>query len=44
LQCPEQTVDFIDASAYLRQLFRRPAIVRLGLLIHISGHAMRKPL
>jgi hypothetical protein len=42
LQCPQQTIDFVDASAYLRHLRRRPGIVRLGLLILISGHAMRK--
>jgi hypothetical protein len=41
LQCPQQTVDFVDASAYL-QLSRRPGIVRLGLLMLISGHAMRE--
>jgi hypothetical protein len=41
-QCPQQTIDFVDASAYLRQLSRRPGIVRLGLLILVSGHAMRK--
>jgi hypothetical protein len=35
-------MDFVDANAYLRQLSRRPGIVRLGLLIPISGHAMRK--
>jgi hypothetical protein len=37
-------MDFVDASAYLGQLFRRPGIVRLGLLIRICGHAMRKRL
>jgi hypothetical protein len=42
LQCLQQPIDFVDASAYLRQLSRRPGIVRLGLLIRISGHAMRK--
>jgi hypothetical protein len=35
-------MDFVDASAYLRQLSRRPGVVRLGLLILISGHALRK--
>jgi hypothetical protein len=35
-------MDFVDASAYLRQLSRRPGIVRLGLLILIAGHAIRK--
>jgi hypothetical protein len=35
-------MDFLDASAYLRQLSRRPGIVSLGLQILISGHAMRK--
>jgi hypothetical protein len=44
LQCPQQTIDFVNASAYLRQLSRLPGIVTLGLLILISGHAMRKPL
>jgi hypothetical protein len=38
LQCPQQTLDFVDARAYLRQLSRWPGIVRLGLL----GYAMRK--
>jgi hypothetical protein len=38
LQCPQQTTDFVDPSAYLRQLSRRPGIERLGLL----GCAMRK--
>jgi hypothetical protein len=42
LQCPQQTIDFVDASPYLRQLSGRPGIVRPGLLILISGHAMRK--
>jgi hypothetical protein len=37
-------MDFVDASAYLSQLFRRRGIVRLGSLILISGHAMRKRL
>jgi hypothetical protein len=41
-QCPQQTIDFVDASAYLRQLSRRPGIVRSGLLMLICGHAMRK--
>jgi hypothetical protein len=35
-------MDFVDTSAYLRQLSRRPGIVRLGVLILISGYAMRK--
>jgi len=35
-------MDFVDASAYLRQLSRRPGVVGLVLLILISGHAMRK--
>jgi hypothetical protein len=35
-------MDFVDASAYLRQPAGRPGIVRLGLLILISGHATRK--
>jgi hypothetical protein len=35
-------MDFVDASAYLRQLSRRPEIVRLELLILGSGQAMRK--
>jgi hypothetical protein len=35
-------MDFVDASAYLRQLSRRPGIVMLGLLILVSGHAMRE--
>jgi len=35
-------MDFVDASPYLRQLSRRPGIVRLGSLILISGHAIRK--
>jgi hypothetical protein len=39
LQCPQHTVDFVDASAYLRQLATRPGIVRLIL---ICGRAMRK--
>ena len=42
LQCPQQTMDFVNASAYLRHLSRRPGIVRLGLLILIYGHAMGK--
>jgi hypothetical protein len=42
LQCPQQTIDFVDASAYVRQLARRPGIIRLGVLILISGHATRK--
>jgi hypothetical protein len=42
LQCPQQTIDFVDASEYLRQLSRAPGIVRLGPQIFISGHAMRK--
>jgi hypothetical protein len=41
-QCPQQTIDFVDASAYLRQLSGRPGIVRLGLLMLSCGHAMRK--
>jgi hypothetical protein len=35
-------MDFVDASAYLRQLSSRPRIVTLGVQILISGHAMRK--
>jgi hypothetical protein len=42
LQCLQQTIDFVDASAYLRQISGRPGIVRLGSLILGSGHALRK--
>lgn len=35
-------MDFVDASVKLRQLFRRPGLVRSGLLIVISGYAIRK--
>jgi hypothetical protein len=41
LQCPQQTVDFVDARAYLGQFSRRPGISRL-VLKFISGHPMRK--
>jgi hypothetical protein len=41
-QCPQQTIDFVDASADLRQLSRRPGIVRPELLIVVSGHAVRE--
>jgi hypothetical protein len=34
-------MDFVDASAYLRQISRRPGIVPLGSLIG-PGHALRK--
>jgi hypothetical protein len=42
LQCPQQTIDFVDASEDLRQLSSGPGIVRLGSQMFISGHAMRK--
>jgi hypothetical protein len=35
-------MDFVDASVYLRQFFRRPRLVRLGSLTVISGYAIRK--
>jgi hypothetical protein len=44
MQCPQQTMDFVDASAYLRQISRRPGIVRLGSLILGPGHALRERL
>jgi hypothetical protein len=37
-------MDFVDASAYLRQISRRPGIVGLGSLIRGPGHALRKRL
>jgi hypothetical protein len=42
LQCPQQTVDFVDASVYRCQLFRRPGLVGRGSLMVISGYAIRK--
>ena len=41
-QSLEQFVDFVDASTYLRQVSRRPGIVRFGSLMTGSGQAMRK--
>jgi hypothetical protein len=35
-------MDFVDASAYLRQISRRPGIVGRGWLALGSGHAMGK--
>jgi hypothetical protein len=35
-------MDFVDASAYLRQLCRRPGVVRTGSLMRGSGNAMLK--
>jgi hypothetical protein len=34
-------MDFVDASVYPRQVFRRPGLVRPGSLIVISGYAIR---
>jgi hypothetical protein len=35
-------MDFVDASAYLRQLSRRPGIARSGSLVLGFAHVLRK--